>query len=178
LSQYTIVIAAGWDPKAQYVGYDEDYLPVIDTYTHEPSVVPFYKVSFVWMMQRQTTDYFLRVAVPLAFILFVAYLSIFIPRSNFEAIVTIQVTALLSAVALYLSLPKLESDSATLSDRAFVFAYMILSVMITISILRINPLFGRRKAADFLLGTLHIAVIPAFVAVAAYYVYGLSAMAN
>ena len=47
--------------------------------------------------------------VPLGFILFVAYLSIFIPRTHFEAIVTIQVTALLSAVALYLSLPKLDS---------------------------------------------------------------------
>ena len=57
-------------------------------------------------MKRQTTDYFLRVVVPLGFILIVAYLSIFIPRAHFEAIVTIQVTALLSAVALYLALPK------------------------------------------------------------------------
>jgi hypothetical protein len=171
-----IVIASGWDPKAQYVGYDEDFLPVIDAYTHEPSVVPFYKVSFVWMMDRQTTDYFLRVAVPLGFILFVAYLSIFIPRSHFEAIVTIQVTALLSAVALYLSLPKLDSDTATLSDRAFVFAYLILSIMISISIMRINPLLGRRRVADLTLETLHVAAIPAFVALGAYYVYGLSAV--
>jgi hypothetical protein len=172
------VIADGWDPETQYVGYEGDYLPALDAYTHEPSVAPFYKVSFAWLMQRQTTDYVLRVAVPLGFIIFVAYLSIFIPRINFEAIVTIQVTALLSAVALYLSLPKLESDNATLSDRAFVFAYMILSIMITISILRINRRFRRHKGASFLLGTLHIAAIPTFVAIGAYYVYGLSIAAN
>jgi ABC-type branched-subunit amino acid transport system substrate-binding protein len=172
------VIATGWDPQTQYVGYDRDYLPVLDAYTHEPSVAPFYKVSFAWLMQRQTTDYLLRVAVPLGFILFVAYLSIFIPRKHFEAIVTIQVTALLSAVALYLSLPKLESDNATLSDRAFVFAYMIVSIMMGISILRITPLLRNRKGVDFILKLLHVAAIPAFVAVASYYVYGLSTAAN
>ena len=107
------VATDGWDAKSQYVGYDEDFVPVVDAYTHEPSVVPFYKASFVWLMKRQTTDYYLRVVVPLAFILIVAYLSIFIPQSHFEAIVTIQVTALLSAVALYLSLPKLDADTAT-----------------------------------------------------------------
>ena len=168
----------GWDQKAQYVGYDQDFVPVVDAYTHDQSVVPFYKTKFAWVMQRQATDYFLRVAVPLGFILFVAYLSIFIPRHHFEAIVTIQVTALLSAVALYLSLPKIDSGSATLSDRAFVFAYMILSLMIGISIARINPLIGGRKGAQRVLALIHIAAVPTFVAVAGYYVYGLSIANN
>ncbi|MEQ1671706.1 MAG: amino acid ABC transporter substrate-binding protein, partial [Hyphomicrobium sp.] len=171
------VTTDGWDAKAQYVGYDEDFVPVVDAFTHSPSVVPFYRASFAWLMQRQATDYFLRVAVPLGFILFVAYLSIFIPRTHFEAIVTIQVTALLSAVALYLSLPKLDSDAATLSDSAFVFAYMILSMMIGLSILRIIPLVTGRYWPERIFAFLHIAAIPAFVAVAAYYVYGLSAAA-
>jgi ABC-type branched-subunit amino acid transport system substrate-binding protein len=164
------VISDGWQQKAQYVGYDEDFVPVVDAFTHEPSVVPFYKARFAWVMQRQATDYFLRVAVPLAFILFVAYLSIFIPRSHFEAIVTIQVTALLSCVALYLSLPKLNSDSATFSDRAFVFAYMILSVIIGISIMRINPSIGGRTGTERTLAILHITAIPIFAAVALYYI--------
>ena len=168
------VATDGWEPKAQYVGYNADFVPVIDAYTHEPSIVPFYKASFVWLMQREATDYFLRVAVPLGFILFVAYLSIFIPKTHFEAIVTIQVTALLSAVALYLSLQKFDTGSATLSDRAFVFAYMILSMMIGISILRIHPRIGGHKRIETLLETLHIAAVPAFIAVAGYYVYGLS----
>lgn len=168
------LIADGWDSIAQYVGYDQNLVPVVDAYTHEPSIVPFYKASFVWVMQRQTTDYLLRVAVPLGFILFVAYLSIFIPRSHFEAIVTIQVTALLSSVALYLSLPKLDSDTATLSDRAFVFAYMILSIIIGISILRVSPIVGSSKAKERAFQLLHVVAIPACVAAAAYYGYRLS----
>jgi Periplasmic binding protein len=171
------VVSDGWEARDQYVGYDQDFVPVVDAFTHAPSVVPFYTASFAWLMQREATDYFLRVAVPLGFILFVAYLSIFIPRTHFEAIVTIQVTALLSAVALYLSLPKIDSGSATLSDLAFVFAYLILSIMIGISILRINPRVGGIKGAELVLGTLHITAVPIFVAVALYYVYGLSQVA-
>ena len=170
------VASDGWQQKAQYVGYDEDFVPVVDAFTHTPSVVPFYKASFAWQMQREATDYFLRVAVPLGFILFVAYLSIFIPRTHFEAIVTIQVTALLSAVALYLSLPKIDSDAATLSDQAFVFAYLILSIMIGISILRINPLVGGRRVVERVLAVVHIAAVPAFVGFALFYVYGLSTL--
>ena len=88
-------------------------MATIDAKSHDRSVVPFYKASFVWIMSRQTTDYFLRVVVPLAILHFVAYLSIFIPRTKFQAIVTIQVTALLSAVALYLALPKIDADTTT-----------------------------------------------------------------
>lgn len=168
------VVTDGWDPRSQYVGYEEDFIPVIDAYTHVPSVVPFYKASFVWMMKRQTTDYFLRVVVPLIFILVVAYWSIFIPGTHFEAIVTIQVTALLSAVALYLSLPKLDSDTATLSDRLFVLDYMLVSVMIVISILRVNRLVARRPGLTRALDAVHIIAIPIIVVVAAFYVYGLS----
>ncbi|MCB1520986.1 MAG: ABC transporter substrate-binding protein [Hyphomicrobiaceae bacterium] len=169
------VISDSWEPVTQYVGYDEDFVPVVDAYTLEPSVVPFYKASFAWIMKRETTDYFLRVVVPLAFILIVAYLSIFIPRSHFEAIVTIQVTALLSAVALYLSLPQLDSDTATLSDRLFVFDYMMVSLMIAISIMRVNPHIASRKWLTGALDLIHVAAIPALVALAGFYVYRLSA---
>jgi ABC-type branched-subunit amino acid transport system substrate-binding protein len=168
------VATDGWDPRTQYVGYDEDFVPVVDAYTHEPSVTPFYKASFVWLMKRQTTDYFLRVVVPLGFILIVAYLSIFIPQSHFEAIVTIQVTALLSAVALYLSLPKLDSDTATVSDRIFVFVYMLVSFMIAVSIMRVNRLAAGRKWLTGALATMHVALIPIMVAVMAWYINSLT----
>lgn len=164
----------GWEPKNQYVGYDEDFIPLLDAYTHQPSVVPFYKASYVWLMKRQTTDYVFRVIVPLAFILIVAYLSIFIPSTHFEAIVTIQVTALLSAVALYLSIPQLGSDTATLSDRLFVFDYMMVSLMIVISILRINKFVACRKWLARTLGIIHIVAIPLLVVALAIQVYGLS----
>lgn len=165
----------GWYVVGSYVGTDEDFVPALDAFTHEPSVVPFYKASYVWLMKRQTTDYYLRVVVPLAFILIVAYLSIFIPLSHFEAIVTIQVTALLSAVALYLSLPQLDSDSATLSDRIFVFNYMMVSLMIVISILRMNKSVAKRRWMRRSLTTLHIAGVPVLLAIMAWYVLQVGA---
>ena len=146
----------------------------VDAQTLEPSVVPFYKASFVWLMQRETTDYFLRVVVPLGFIVIIAYLSIFISTHHFEAIVTIQVTALLSAVALYLALPKLEANVETLSDRIFLFSYLMLSVMIAITIARVNkriePIGWLRRS----LGFLHIAGVPIATAAVAFYVYEAS----
>lgn len=168
------VTVDGWDPKDQYVGYDEDFVRTINAQTLEPSVVPFYKASFVWLMKRQTTDYFLRVVVPLGFILIIAYLSIFISMHHFEAIVTIQITALLSAVALYLALPKLDANIETLSDRLFLFTYLVLSLIIAITIARVNrriePLGWLRKSLTFL----HITAFPLMVAAMAYYVYQVS----
>ena len=164
----------GWEVKDQYVGTDEDFVPIVDARTLEPSIVPFYKASFVWEMRRQTTDYFLRVVVPLGFILLVAYLSIFIPMSHFEAIVTLQVTALLSAVALYLSLPKLDADTATLSDRIFLFDYMLVSLMVGISILRVSGFVGRRLWLKRTLGFAHMVFIPMLVGGIAWYVWRMS----
>lgn len=168
------VLTDGWEQKTQYVGYDQDFIPLIDAYTHEPSVVPFYKASYVWLMKRETTDYYLRVVVPLAFILVVAYLSIFIPITNFEAIVTIQVTALLSAVALYLSLPKLDSDTATVSDRIFVFNYLMVSLMIVISIMRITRVVVKRPWLNGVLWSLHVIAMPIAVGLVAWAVYLVS----
>ena len=164
----------GWEPIDQYVGFAEEFVPLVDSFTHQASMAPFYSASFVWQMRRETTDYFLRVVVPLGFILGIAYLSIFIPMSRFDSIVAIQVTALLSAVALYISLPKLDSDTATLSDRIFVFDYMMVSIMIAITVLRINPVIAARRWLVSALEFLHVAIIPALVVVAAYYVYGMS----
>lgn len=160
----------GWDIKEQYVGYDADFIPAIDAWTLKQSIVPFYKASFTWLMKRQTTDYFLRVVVPLAFILVVAYLAIFIPQHHFEAVVTIQVTALLSAVALYLSQPKIDGDGATMSDRIFIFIYMAVSLMIGLSILRISSLSTNRRWLRTLISTIHVLLIPALVASMALFV--------
>jgi ABC-type branched-subunit amino acid transport system substrate-binding protein len=169
-----IVSAEGWQARDQYVGYDEDFLPIVDAWTHERSVVPFYKGSFVWVMKREATDYFLTVVVPLAFIMAIAYLAVFIPRGHFEAIVTIQVTALLSAVALYITIPKVGGDEATLSDKMFLFDYMIISLMIGVSILRVNRGIDRVRWLDKGLGVLHIVGVPIIVLLMALYVLGSS----
>ena len=168
------VTVDGWQPRDQYVGYDQDFVRTVDAQTLEPSVVPFYKASYVWLMTRQTTDYFLRVVVPLGFILSIAYLSIFIAGAHFEAIVTIQVTALLSAVALYLSLPKLDANAETLSDRMFLFCYLMLSIIIGITIARANRWVAPVGWLRRLLGVVHIIAVPAMVAAMAFYVYEAS----
>lgn len=169
------VDAEGWRVKNQYVGYDQDFLPIIDAKSHERSIVPFYKGSFVWVMKREATDYFLTVVVPLAFIMIIAYLAVFIPRGHFEAIVTIQVTALLSAVALYLTISKVATDAATVSDKIFLFDYMLISLMIGISILRVNRVVGRVPHMDAALGIFHVVFIPILVAIMTLYVIGSSA---
>ena len=169
-----IVDAEGWQVRDQYVGYDEDFLPVIDAKSHERSIVPFYKGSFVWVMKREATDYYLTVVIPLAFIMIIAYLAIFIPGAHFEAIVTIQVTALLSAVALYLTISKVDSDEATISDKIFLFNYMVTAVMIGISILRVNRGIDKVPWLDKGLGVLHIVFIPVMVLVMMLYVLGSS----
>jgi hypothetical protein len=169
-----IVNAEGWRVRDQYVGYDEDFLPVIDAKSHERSVVPFYKGSFVWLMKREATDYYLTVVIPLAFIMIIAYLAVFIPRAHFEAIVTIQVTALLSAVALYLTIPKVDSDEATISDKIFLFNYMLTALMIGLSILRVNRRVDSVPGLARVLAVVHVTAIPILVAVMALYVLGSS----
>ncbi len=164
----------GWNWNDQYVGYDEDFIPIVDARTGERSIVPFYKGNFSWIMQRAATDYYLRVVIPLFFILIVAYLSIFIPKVNFEAIITIQVTALLSAVALYLAIPKVDAEEATISDKIFLFDYMAVSLMIGLSIIRVNPWVSRIPGAEFTVAVLHVLVLPTLVIAMAAYTLGLT----
>ncbi len=154
-----------WDQTNQYVSYTSEFVPIVNAYTHEPSIVPFYQTRYVWQMKREANDYYLRVLIPLAFILIVAYLSIFIPQSHLEAIITLQVTALLAAVALYLSLPQVDSDIATVSDRIFVLDYMMVSLMILISIMRINVRNRKWRVIDVSLIISHVVMIPLIVAV-------------
>jgi hypothetical protein len=125
-------------------------------------------------MQRAATDYYLRVVIPLIFILIVAYLSIFIPKVNFEAIITIQVTALLSAVALYLAIPKVDSETATISDKIFLFDYMAVSLMIGLSIIRVNPWLSRIPGIGALVALVHIIVLPIMVLAMVAYTLGLT----
>lgn len=164
----------GWAIADQYVGYDQDFISVIDARGDGKSVVPFYKGSYAWIMNREATDYYLQVVIPLAFILIVAYLSIFIPKEHFEAIVTIQVTALLSAVALYLSIPKVASDTATVSDRIFLVDYLAVSLMIGLSILRVSEYIKNRSKYARAIDIVHIIGIPLLVGVLVMYILGQS----
>ncbi len=102
-------------------------------------------------------------------------MSIFIPLDHFEAIVTIQVTALLSAVALYLALPKVDAgDGTTMSDRIFLFVYTAVSLMIVFSILRVSRPVAQVKWLKGVLGLVHMVLVPILVILMALYIYRAS----
>ena len=84
-------------------------------------------------------------------------------------------TALLSAVALYLALPKVDAgDGTTISDRVFLFAYSAVSLMIVISILRRSEPIAHSRWLGKSLGLAHVALIPIMVAAMTFYVYRAS----
>jgi hypothetical protein len=55
---------------------------------------------------------------------------------------------------------------------------MMVSIMIAVSIMRTNPLVAGHRWLRGALEFVHIAIVPALVAVAAYFVYGMSIAGN
>jgi Periplasmic binding protein len=128
----------GWRVIDQYVGADQDIIPTIGSSLSERRIVPFYKFNATWVAERISIDYYTRVVIPLGFILLVTYFSVYLPHARFDSQMGIQVTALLSSIALYLALPKIDTDQATLSDKIFMITYAAVSTMIGLSILKDN----------------------------------------
>jgi len=154
------VAADGWHLAEQYVGSDQDIIPTIGSTLSERRIVPFYKFNATWVVKRIAVDYYLRVVVPLAFILLVTYFSVYLPHERFDSIMAIQVTALLSSIALYLALPKVDSDQATLSDKIFMMTYAAVSLMIGLSILKDNLWQRKRRVLGWLVALLQRIVFP------------------
>jgi ABC-type branched-subunit amino acid transport system substrate-binding protein len=168
-SDETEAAVDGWELKEHYVGSDQDIIPTLGTSLSEKRVVPFYKFNTTWIVRRLAVDYYLRVVVPLAFILLVTYFSVFLPHARFDSVMAIQVTALLSSIALYLALPKLDSDQATLSDKIFMMTYAAVSSMIGLSILKDNLRDSRLKPLLWLVDFVQWIVFP--VATIAFIMY-------
>jgi len=137
------VFVDGWTLSEQYVGSEQDIIPTFAKNFNERRIMPFYKFNVTWVTDRISFDYYLRVIAPLAFILLVTYFSVFLPHARFDSMMAIQVTALLSSIALYLALPKVDSDQATLSDKIFMMTYAAVSLMIGLSVLKDNILDGK-----------------------------------
>lgn len=127
-----------WHLLSHYVGTTDRIITSVRGRGLSEHVIPYYNFNYTWVMQREVVDYLVRVVVPLGFILVVAYLAAYIPRREFNATIAIQVTALLSAIALYFALNQPNSDDVTLSDKIFVSAYAIVSMMIALSIFEIH----------------------------------------
>ena len=67
---------------------------------------------------------------------------------------------MLSAIALYLALPKVDSDQATLSDKVFMITYALVSLMIGLSVLKDWRWIGRRPAVHGLVAFAQGVVYP------------------
>jgi len=132
--------ADGWQVESEYVGTDRDIISVFDAKTSSSFLMPLNTFNYTWTMKRVATDYYLQVLVPLIVILLVTYLSVFIPGQRLESVVAIQVTALLSSIALYLAIPKVSYDHATTSDFIFVVTYLAISATLGLSILRVSKM--------------------------------------
>jgi len=154
------VASDGWHLVEQYVGSDQDIIPTIGASLSERRIVPFYKFNATWVVKRIAVDYYLRVVVPLAFILLVTYFSVYLPHERFDSTMAIQVTALLSSIALYLALPKVDSDQATLSDKIFMMTYAAVSLMIGLSILKDNLRQSKRRFLGWFVVLLQRIVFP------------------
>ncbi|MGE0700682.1 MAG: hypothetical protein AB7O57_16405, partial [Hyphomicrobiaceae bacterium] len=59
-------------------------------------------------------------------------------------------------------------------DRIFVFNYMMVSLMIVVSILRMNRVVAARRWLGGMLWTLHVVAIPLAIVAFGWFVYGLS----
>jgi len=168
----------GWSllngTESGYVGSQEDIVTTFENYASERHILPFHKFNFTWAARRNVLDYYLRVVTPLGLIVLVAYLSVFIPNSKFDSVMAVQVTAILSTVALYLAIPKLDAETATMSDQIFIFSEGIIGLMMAISIVRVNAPKRIRKL-DFWLMVVQAVVMPLAVLLMFWYVRAVQA---
>ena len=151
----------GWLLRDRYVGSEQDIISTISADGVGRHVVPIYKFNQTWVAQRISIDYYIRVVVPLVFILLVTYFSVYLPQTRFDSTVAIQVTALLSSIALYLALPKVDSDQATLSDKMFIMTYAAVAMMIGLTVLKDSAWFKSAPVVRFLLATFQRVAFPA-----------------
>lgn len=149
-----------WKLETQYVGLDHDIITVIGEQASSQYLIPLTTFNFTWTVKRLATDHYLQVMVPLFIILLVTWLSTFIPAQRLESVVAIQVTALLSSIALYLAVPKVDFDHATVSDILFVVTYLAISIMLGMSILRTNMAAWRMRQTAVVFGYFQILLMP------------------
>ena len=160
----------GWTPTGSYVGSDHDIIMTIRGLVGEERIIPFYKFNYTWVMKRKTTDFMLRVVIPLVFILLVTYMAVFIKRAEFNARIAIQVTALLSAIALFLSIANPQAETATLSDKIFVASQVGISLMIGLSILDESAAIRRYRPVHWVVQFVEASLLPVGAAILAVYV--------
>jgi hypothetical protein len=145
----TIFASPGWQYVSNFIGYDQDIIYTARNFISQQAHIPYYKFNYTFVLKRVQIDFFLKVFTPLLAILIITYFSVYIPYREFEALAGIQVTALLSAIALYFSSYKPELQNATVSDKIFIFTYIMITTLIGTSIL-LYSLHYKKKELDTL----------------------------
>jgi len=151
------------------VGLDRDIITVIGEQASSQYLIPLTTFNFTWTVKRLATDHYLQVMTPLFIILLVTWLSTFIPTQRLESVVAIQVTALLSSIALYLAVPKVDYDHATVSDILFVVTYLAISLMLGMSILRTSLDAWKMERSANALGYVQVLAMPLLLVFLAQY---------
>ncbi|MBK0403022.1 ABC transporter substrate-binding protein [Adhaeribacter sp. BT258] len=147
----TVFDSPGWLYQSNYVGSEEALIVSSNKFINTHRYIPNYQFNFTYVLKRAKVDFFLKTLTPLLAILMITYLSAFIPIREFEALAAIQVTALLSAIALYFSAYKPPSQFASISDNIFIFTYIMITTLIASSILQYwlySKQTGRREIAQ------------------------------
>ncbi|WP_299701355.1 ABC transporter substrate-binding protein [uncultured Pontibacter sp.] len=140
-SRDTVFEVRGWNYSGHYVGFDHDIISSFNTFEFSRQTIPYYKFNYTFVLSRARIDFFLKVFTPLLVILTITYFSVYIPLHRFETLEAIQVTSLLASIALYFSAYKPEMEFATISDKIFIFTYIMITSLIGTSILQ----FVKRK---------------------------------
>ena len=130
----TLFKTTGWIYENGYVGFEQDIINAGSDLSSLQKNIQGYNFSFVYNLKRGKVDFTLKTVVPLLALLIISYFSVFIPHKEFEAQAGIQVTSLLAAIALFFSTYKPVMQNAAISDKIFVFTYIMITSLIGTSI--------------------------------------------
>ena len=78
-----------------------------------------------WIMRRKNTATLLKIGIPMFFLIFLVYYSVFLDYQSASDSIGILTTTFLSAIALYFSVEKPEPKKMTIIDLIFVWFYII-----------------------------------------------------
>ncbi len=78
-----------------------------------------------WILKRKNTATLLKIGIPMFFLIFLVYYSVFLDYNEANSSIGILTTTFLSAIALYFSVEKPEPKRMTIIDLIFVWFYII-----------------------------------------------------
>ena len=85
-----------------------------------------------WIVRRKNTATLLKIGIPMFFLIFLVYYSVFLGFDKSSESIGILTTTFLSAIALYFSVEKPEPKKMTIIDIIFIWFYIVNGLTITI----------------------------------------------